>query len=97
MSKPTSGPAFSKPRADRALRFLQNLTHTKDKWAGQPFDPRPWQQQIIRELFGRMREDDPTRRAYRTCYIEIPRKNGKSEIAAALALYGLIGEGIQGA
>ena len=62
-----------------------------------PFDPRPWQQKIIRELFGRMRADDPTRRAYRTCYIEIPRKNGKSELAAALALYGLIGDGVKGA
>lgn len=94
---PTSGPAFSEPRADRALRFISNLTHTKDKWAGTPFDPRPWQVSIIRELFGRMRVDDPTRRAYRTCFIEIPRKNGKSEIAAALALYGLIGDGVMGA
>jgi phage terminase large subunit-like protein len=62
-----------------------------------PFAPRPWQQQIIRELFGRMRTSDPTRRAYRTCYIEIPRKNGKSELAAALALYGLVGDGVVGA
>jgi phage terminase large subunit-like protein len=53
--------------------------------------------EIIRELFGRMRADDPTRRAYRTCYIEIPRKNGKSEVAAALALYGLVGDGVVGA
>lgn len=89
--------SFSEARANRALKFISNLTHTKDKWAGKPFDPRPWQVEIIRELFGRMREDDPSRRSYRTCYIEIPRKNGKSEIAAALALYGLIGEGIQGA
>jgi phage terminase large subunit-like protein len=44
-----------------------------------------------------MRADDPLRRAYRTCYIEVPRKNGKSEICAAIALYGLIGDGIQGA
>jgi phage terminase large subunit-like protein len=62
-----------------------------------PFEPRPWQVAIIRELFGRMRADDPKRRAYRTCYIEVPRKNGKSEICAAIALYGLIGDGIQGA
>lgn len=88
---------FSNARADRALQFVKNLTHTKDKWAGVPFDPRPWQQAIIRELFGRMRADDPARRAYRTCYIEIPRKNGKSEIAAAFALYGLIGDGVTGA
>lgn len=88
---------FNEARATLALRFISNLTHTKDKWAGKPFEPRPWQQAIIRELFGRMRADDPNRRAYRTCYIEIPRKNGKSEIAAALALYGLIGDGVHGA
>jgi phage terminase large subunit-like protein len=93
----TSGPGFSKPRADHALKFISNLTHTKDKWAGKAFDPRPWQRSIIGELFGRMRADDPNRRAYRTCYIEIPRKNGKSEIAAAFALYGLIGDGVMGA
>jgi phage terminase large subunit-like protein len=88
---------FSNPRADHALKFISNLTHTKDKWAGRAFDPRPWQRAIIGELFGRMRADDPNRRAYRTCYIEIPRKNGKSEIAAAFALYGLIGDGVIGA
>lgn len=93
----TSGPAFSDERADRAVRFISNLTHTKDKWAGQPFELRAWQRTIIWELFGRMRVDQPTRRSYRTCYIEIPRKNGKSEMAAALALYGLIGDGVIGA
>jgi phage terminase large subunit-like protein len=88
---------FDTARADRALRFISNLTHTKDRWAGVPFDPRPWQVDIIRELFGRTREDNPERRSYRTCYIEVPRKNGKSEICAAMALYGLIGDGVQGA
>jgi phage terminase large subunit-like protein len=89
--------SLSKARADRALKFIRNLTHTKDKWSGKTFDPRPWQVAIIRELFGRMRADDKARRAYRTCYIEVPRKNGKSEIAAAFALYGLVGDGVQGA
>jgi phage terminase large subunit-like protein len=95
--RPTSGPAFSAERAARAVRFIENLTHTKDKWAGRSFALRPWQRSIIEELFGRMRTDDPGRRAYRTCYVEIPRKNGKSELAAALALYGLLGDGIIGA
>lgn len=94
----TSGPAFSKKRADHAVQFINNLTHTKDKWAGQPFALRRWQEHdIVRPLFGTMRADDRKRRSYRTCYIEVPRKNGKSEIAAAFALYGLIGEKIQGA
>jgi len=88
---------FSEPRAQHALNFISALTHTKDRWAGQDFQPRPWQTTIIRELFGRMRADDPTRRAYRTCYFEIPRKNGKSELAAAFALYGLVGDKVNGA
>ena len=79
------------------MGWINNLTHTKDKWAGHRFALRPWQEAIVRELFGRMRADDPTRRAYRTCYIEVPRKNGKSELAAAFALYGLIGQELQGA
>jgi phage terminase large subunit-like protein len=44
-----------------------------------------------------MRADDSSRRSYRTCYIEIPRKNGKSELAAAFALYGLVGDRVIGA
>ena len=36
-----SGPAFSEVRAAKALKFISNLTHTKDRWAGVPFDPRP--------------------------------------------------------
>jgi phage terminase large subunit-like protein len=88
---------LSKARADKALRFIRNLTQPKDKWAGAPFNPRPWQETVIRELFGRVREDDANRRAYRTCYIEIPRKNGKTTLAAAFGLYGLIGDGVQGA
>jgi phage terminase large subunit-like protein len=88
---------FSKDRADRALQFISALTHTKDRWAGQDFQPRPWQVAIIRELFGRMRADYHSRRAYRTCYFEIPRKNGKSELAAAMALYGLVGDRVVGA
>jgi phage terminase large subunit-like protein len=90
-------PGFSKARAEQAIKFISNLTHTKDKWAGKDFRLRPWQKEIVSELFGRMRADDPKRRAYRTCYLEVPRKNGKSELAAALALYGLIGDGVIGA
>jgi phage terminase large subunit-like protein len=97
MTQKISGPAFSDVRAQHALNFISALTHTKVRWAGKDFQPRPWQAAIIRELFGRMRLDDPLRRAYRTAYIEIPRKNGKSELAAALALYGLVGDKVMGA
>jgi len=93
---PTRGP-LSKKRADHVVAFIRALTLSTDglqPWAGQPFDLHPWQVAIVRELFGRMRGDDRTRRSYRTGLIGIPRKNGKTELCAALALYGLIGDGV---
>lgn len=71
--------------ADKAVSFIEHLKHTKGKWAGVPFDLMPWQKDIIRPLFGMLNKNG--KRQYRTCYVEIPRKNGKSEIAAAIALY----------
>jgi phage terminase large subunit-like protein len=96
---PASGPAFSRTRADHVVRFIENLTLSTDgvaSQAGAPFVLRPWQKRIVRELFGRMRATDRTRRAHRTAFIALPRKNGKSELCAALALYGLIGDGVKG-
>lgn len=61
--------------ADRAVRFIENLCHTKGRWAGKPFWLLPWQEQIIRDIFGIVKEDDM--RQFRTAYVEIPKKNGK--------------------
>ena len=88
---------FSEARADRACALFANLTHTKDVWAGKPFVLRPWQREGIREMYGRLSPTDPTRRAYRTAFWAVPRKNGKTELAAGCAIEGLIGEGIAGA
>jgi phage terminase large subunit-like protein len=86
----------AKPGAgERVVRFINNLTHTKGEWAGQAFALRPWQEAIIRTLFGTLQPDGARR--YRTCYVEIPRKNGKTELAAAIALYMLIGDHERGA
>src|SRR5262245_42890339 len=77
--------------ADRVIQFVSQLTHSEGQFAGQPFDPRPWQIDILRRLFGTLHEDG--RRQYRTCYVEIPRKNGKTTLAAAIALYMLLADG----
>ena len=45
----------------------------------------PWQEQIIRDVFGIV--DERGNRQFRTAYVEIGKKNGKSELAAAVALY----------
>lgn len=61
--------------------------HTKGEWAGKPFELEPWQRdQIIRPAFGWKRRAD-LRRRYRIVYVEVPRKNGKSQLAAGIALY----------
>lgn len=82
--------------ADKAVKFIRALRHTKGKWAGVKFNLQPWQEnEIIRPLFGKLKRDGT--RQYRTAYIELPRKQGKSEIAAAIALYMLFMDGEQGA
>ena len=76
--------------ADWAVQFVRQLTHSTGEYAGQPFNLQPWQETIIRRLFGTLGPDG--RRQYRTAFIAIPRKNGKTELAAALALFMLLGD-----
>lgn len=82
---------YDKKKADRAVTFIQNLCHTKGKWAGQKFLLLPWQEQIVRDIFGIVRADG--KRQFLTAYVEIPKKQGKSELAAAIALYLLYADG----
>lgn len=76
---------YDKKKADRAVTFIENLCHTKGKWAGTPFWLLPWQEQLIRDIFGIVKPDG--NRQFRTAFVEICKKVGKSELAAAIALY----------
>lgn len=82
---------YNKEAADYAVSFIECLTHTKGTWAGKPFDLIPWQEQIIRDLFGILKPNGY--RQFNTAYVEIPKKNGKSELAAAVALLLTCGDG----
>ena len=77
---------FSEDKAQRVIRFIECLKHTKGEFHGQPFKLLPWQETVIRDVFGTVRDDNPAIRQYTTAYIEIPKKNGKSELGAAVAL-----------
>lgn len=79
--------------ADYAVSFIECLCHTKGTWAGKPFKLLDWQEQIIRDLFGTVKPNGY--RQFNTAYIEIPKKNGKSELAAAVALLLCCGDGEQ--
>ena len=76
----------SEEKARRVIQFIECLKHTKGEFHGQPFKLLPWQEQIIQDVFGTVRDEDPTIRQYTTAYIEIPKKQGKSELGAAIAL-----------
>lgn len=80
--------------ASRKVRLINQLTHTKGPFAEQPFNLRPWQErEIIRPLF---KTTKGGLRQYRTCLLMMPRKNGKTELAAALAVDGLLFDGEMG-
>lgn len=86
---------FDREKADHAVDFINCLKHTKGRWRGVPFELLPWQDRIIRDVFGMVKENGY--RQYNTAYVEIPKKNGKSELAAGVALYMTCGDGEWGA
>ena len=69
---------YSEAHANHAINFIEQLKLTKGRWAGQPFKLLPWEKDLVRRLFGTLREDGT--RQYRTAYVEIGKKNGKSEL-----------------
>ena len=78
---------FNKQRADDVKNYLELLKHTGD-FTGQPFVLLPWQQEFIDGVYGEI--DDIT--GYRTIrygYLEIAKKNGKTELIAGIATYHL--------
>ena len=82
---------YDKDAADYAVMFIESLCHTKGTWAGKPFELIDWQEQIIRDIFGTLKPNGY--RQFNTAYIEIPKKMGKSELAAAVALLLTCGDG----
>lgn len=88
---------YDEAAAQRAVEFFSKcLTHTKGEWAGQPLHLDEWQaEKIIKPLFGWKRKDGT--RKYRTAFIMIPRKAGKSTLAAGIANILLFADGEPGA
>jgi len=77
--------ARERDAADRAVKFIAHLRHTRGKWAGAPFELLPWEEwEVVRPIFGTLNRDG--QRTVRTAYIEVAKKSGKSELAAAIAL-----------
>jgi hypothetical protein len=97
-----SGTHFCVPRANHAQAFFEEvLVHTKGRFARRKFVLAGWQRDdIVRPLFGEVRWDDELDcyvRLYRIAWVELARKNGKSELLAGVALYLLVADGEEGA
>ncbi len=89
------GATFDATSADVAVDFFPTyLRHTEAEWWGKPFILSPWQRDLVRAAFGWKRRDGT--RLIRQVYLEVPRKNGKTEFAAGLALLMLLAEGEPG-
>ncbi|PZR07068.1 MAG: hypothetical protein DI536_28855 [Archangium gephyra] len=81
---------------ERVVQFIEKFCkHHKGEWAGRPLLLEEWQRRIIRIVFGWVRADG-TRR-FRTVYIEVARKNGKSLLASGFGLYLLVADQEPGA
>jgi phage terminase large subunit-like protein len=78
------GLRFDTAAAQRAVDFFPLLAHYKGEWAGQPIRLEGWEKFVIGSAFGWKRADG-TRR-FRHVYLEVAKKNGKTILAAGVAL-----------
>jgi phage terminase large subunit-like protein len=76
---------FNAREAAKAITFVEAQKHTKGEWKGRNFKIEPWQKFIIANLFGFIRTDG--RRKYTRAYLEMPKKQGKSPLSAAIGNY----------
>lgn len=96
------GDHMCRPRADHVQKFFEEiLLHTKGQYFRRRFALEPWQaDEIVRPLFGRVVWSDEFgayKRQYEVAWIELARKNGKTEILAGIMLYLLVADGEQSA
>ena len=80
---PWAAPGLS--RAERVIRFVETLPCTAGPLAGTTLKLRPWQKRFIRAVY---RTDKRGHRLVRTAVLSVARKNGKTQLAAALCLSG---------
>lgn len=89
---------YSVEDAEKVCKWIENLPHVKGRWAGkkESLTLEPWQCFIVCNIYGWLNRETGKRR-FRDAYAEIPRKNGKSFLAAAIGLYMFCADGEYGA
>lgn len=86
-----SGSHYDKAKADRVVAFFEQLRHIDGQFYNKPFNLLAWQEELIREVYGVVKEDGT--RQYKVIWLEIPKKNGKTEIGAGTTLFGTFADG----
>lgn len=87
---------FNVDAANRVIDYFKFLKHSKGEWAGQPIELELWQCFIVGSVFGWQHKKTKLRR-FRTAYIQVAKKNGKSTLTAGIGNYGLTADGEPGA
>lgn len=87
---------FDTEAADRAIDFIESFRHYKGEWAGRRMHLEPWQKFVVGNIFGWKWKSSGLRR-FKYAHIEVPRKNGKTLLAAGISLYMLCADGEGGA
>lgn len=89
---------FDSAAAEKAIKFVELMPHTKGEWAakGLTLKLEPWQLFFIASVFGWLKKKNKKRK-YRRAQLWVPRKNGKSALAAAIGNYMLCADGEYGA
>lgn len=83
-------------KIEKIVRFAGLLRHYKGEFAGKPIDLMAWHRFILGSIFCWVHRETGLRR-FSTAYVEVPRKNAKSALAAILCLWMLLADGESGA
>ncbi|MBI3357923.1 MAG: terminase large subunit, partial [Nitrospirae bacterium] len=86
---------FNDAEAEKSVEIFSYFKHSKGEWAGQPFKLEPWETFIVWVLFGWMNKEGVRR--FRTAYVEVARKNGKSTAGAGIGIKLAFADNEQGA
>mgnify|MGYP000169964790 FL=1 len=86
---------YSGEAVQDVLDFFSLLCFAQNEWAGKPFELLPWEEEAVRQFYGiQVQDEDGLWVRYRRyLYDELPKKNGKTELAAGLGLYHLLYDG----
>ncbi|MFO0960869.1 MAG: terminase TerL endonuclease subunit [Isosphaeraceae bacterium] len=90
----SKGCYFDPAAADRIIRFIETFCRPSQGDSDGPLKLLGWQRDFLSRLYGWRRPDG--RRRFRTAYLEVPKKNGKSTLLSAVALYHLMADGERG-